>query len=78
MGGVYTGTDLANKTFYGFKLTQATGNLDVDIIKNGDGVVSIPDPTYIVGPNQYANWIWSTSTYQFQWGDDGHLLMVIV
>lgn len=78
MGGVYTGTDLANKTFYGFKLTQATGNLDVDVIKNGDGVVSIPDPTYIVGPNEYVNWIWSTSTYQFQWGDDGHLLMVIV
>lgn len=78
MGGFYTGTDLANKTFYGFRLTQETGNLDVDVIKNGDGVVSIPDPTYILAPNQYVNWVWSSSTYQFQWGDDGHLLMVIV
>lgn len=78
MAGFYTGTDLANKTFYGFRLTQETGNLDVDIIKNGDGVVSIPDPTYIIGPNQYVNWIFSTSTYQFRWGANGHLEMVFV
>jgi hypothetical protein len=78
MGGFYTGTDLANKTFYGFKLTQATGNLDVDIIQNGNGVVSLPDPTYINAPNQYVNWIFSTSTYQFRWGANGHLEMVFV
>lgn len=76
--GFYTGTDLANKTFYGFKLIQATGNLDIDVIKNGDGVVSIPDPTYINAPNQYVQYIWSTGTYTFQWGENGHLLMVMV
>jgi hypothetical protein len=78
MAGFYEGTDLANKTFYGFKLIQATGDLNVDIIQNGDGVVSLPEPTYIVGPNQYVNWIFSTSTYQFRWGPKGHLEMVFV
>ena len=77
-GGFYLGTDLKNKTFYGFRLINATGQLDIDTIKNGDGVVSIPDPTYITGTNEYQAWIWSTDTYQFQWGDDGHLLMVMV
>lgn len=75
--GVYTGTDLANKTFYGFKLTQATGNLDVDIINDGS-TVNLPEPDYIIGPNEYVNWIWSTGTYGFRWGSKGHLEMVFI
>ena len=77
MGGFYDGTDLANKTFTGFKLTQETGNLDIEVI-SGDGVVSLPQPGYITGPNEYQAWIWSTSTYQFRWGAKGHLEMVFV
>lgn len=77
MGGFYEGTDLANKTLYGFRLIQETGNLDIDII-SGDGVVSLPQTGYITGPNEYQSWIWSTSTYQFRWGAKGHLEMVFV
>jgi hypothetical protein len=45
--GFYTGTDYADKTFYGFKLIQATGDLNIDII-NDDSTVQLPQPGYIV------------------------------
>lgn len=77
MAGFHTGTDFADKTFYGFKLLQAEGNLQIDIINDGS-TVKIPEPGYIVGPNEYVNWVWSTGTYQFRWGDKGHLEMVFV
>lgn len=77
MAGFHTGTDFADKTFYGFKLLQAEGNLQIDIINDGS-TVKIPEPEYIVGPNEYVNWVWSTGTYQFRWGDKGHLEMVFV
>jgi hypothetical protein len=77
MAGFHEGTDLANKTFYGFKLIQSTGDLNVDVINDGS-TVSLPQPGYIIGPNEYVNWIWSTSTYQFRWGAKGHLEMVFV
>jgi hypothetical protein len=77
MAGFHVGNDLARKTFYGFRLIQATGDLNVDIINGGD-TVSLPEPEYIVGPNEYVNWIWSTDTYQFRWGTKGHLEMVFI
>jgi hypothetical protein len=77
MAGFHTGTDLADKTFYGFKLIQATGDLNVDVINDGS-TVSLPQPGYIIGPNEYVNWVWSTDTYQFRWGNKGHLEMVFV
>lgn len=77
MSGFYTGTDLADKTFYGFRIEQQTGDLNIDIINNGD-TVKLPQPGYIVGPNEYLQWIWSTGTYQFRWGDKGHLEMVFI
>lgn len=77
MAGFYEGSDLANKTFYGFRLDNATGNLSIDIL-TGDVPVSIPTQTLITGPNDYKAWVWSTSTYQFQWGAEGHLNMVFV
>ena len=77
MAGFHVGNDLARKTFYGFRLIQATGYLNVDIINGGD-TVSLPEPEYIVGPNEYVNWIWSTDTYQFRWGTKGHLEMVFI
>jgi hypothetical protein len=77
MSGFYEGTDLANKTFYGFRLFQNTGDLNVDVI-SGNGVVSLPEPGYIIGPNEYQAWVWSTGTYQFQWGAKGHLEMVFI
>jgi hypothetical protein len=67
----------ANQTFYGFRTTPVNGNLDVEIL-TGDVPVTIPDPDYIVGPNDYKAWVWSTGTFQFRWGAKGHLEMVIV
>jgi len=77
MAGFHEGTDLANKTFYGFRLIQRTGDLNVDIINDGS-TVSLPQNGYIIGQNEYVNWIWSTDTYQFRWGDKGHLEMVFI
>lgn len=77
MPGFYEGSDLANKTFYGFRLIERTGDLNVDVIA-GDGVVSLPENGYIIGQNEYKTWVWSTSTYQFRWGAKGHLEMVFV
>ena len=73
----HTMPDYANQTFYGFKLIQATGDLNVDVINDGS-TVHLPEPEYIIGPNEYVNWIWSTRTFQFQWGAKGHLEMVFI
>lgn len=77
MSGFHTGNDLADKTFYGFKLIQETGDFNIDIINDGS-TVRLPQPGYIVGPNEYVNYIWSTGTYQFRWDDRGHLEMVFI
>lgn len=73
----HTVPNYANQTFYGFKLYQSTGDLNVDVINDGS-TVSLPEPGYIVGPNEYVNWIWSTGTFQFRWGAKGHLEMVFI
>jgi hypothetical protein len=77
MADFHTGNNLADKTFYGFKLIQETGDLHVDILNNGT-TVNIPETGYIIGPNEYVNWIWSTGTYEFRWGSRGHLEMVFI
>lgn len=71
MAGFYTGTDLADKTFYGFRQDAATGNLTVEIINDGSPVVL---PQYnMLSANDYRQWVWSRDTLQFQWGPSGHL-----
>lgn len=77
MAEFYTGTDLADKTFYGFKQIQETGNLQIEIIDDGSPV-RLPQPDYIIGPNEYVQWIWSTGLYRFRWGPKGHLEMEFV
>lgn len=72
--GFYTGTALADKTFYGFRLTQADGNLDVQIIDDGTTVVELPQD-HILDPDAYKVWFWSADTISFRWGNNGHLLM---
>lgn len=76
MGGFYTGTDLADKVFYGFRLTPDNGNLDIEVL-DGDVPVSLPVP-YIIDKNDYKQWFWSKDTVQFYWGAGGHLLMRLV
>ena len=71
MSGIYTGTDLADKTFYGFRLDNATGNLQVEIINDGSPVVLPQDG--VIDPNDYKSSVWSQDTLRFQWGNSGHL-----
>lgn len=79
MGGIYEGTDLADKTFYGFKLNAASGNLTIDIINsdNPEDVVVIPDPDNR-HDNDYQHWFWSQDTIRFSFNSNGHLLMQFI
>ena len=76
MSGLYEGTDLADKVFYGFRLDPDTGNLNVEIL-DGDTPVSLPQDS-IIDKYDYKQWIWSKDTIQFYWGNGGHLLMRLV
>jgi hypothetical protein len=70
-GGFYSGTDLADKTFYGFRLDPNTGNLNIEIINDGS-VVALPQDGAI-NKYDYKQWIWTKDTLRFQWGNNGHL-----
>jgi len=73
MSGFYEGSDLADKTFYGFRLDLATGNLNVEKINDGSPV-SLPQDD-VIDPNDYKQWIWTRDTLDFQWGNNGHLMV---
>lgn len=78
MAGLYEGTDLADKTFYGFRLNLDTGHLNVEIIGPTDGsVVALPQDN-LFDKDDYRNWVWSRDTLRFQWGNNGHLQVRIV
>ncbi len=76
MAGFYEGTDLANKTFYGFRLDADSGNLNIEIINDGS-LVALPQDN-IIDKNDYKQWVWTQDTLQFQWGNNGHLQVKIV
>lgn len=76
MAGFYEGSDLADKTFYGFRLDPATGNLNVEIINDGSPV-ELPQAG-VIDPNDYKQWVWTRDTLRFQWGNKGHLQVQIV
>jgi hypothetical protein len=73
MSGIYEGTDLADKTFFGFRLDPATGNLDVEVINDGTSV-ALPQEG-VIDPLDYRAWLWSRNTVQFEINGNGHLLM---
>ena len=74
--GTTAGTDLGDKTFYGFRLDVPTGHLNVEVISDGDGVVSLPDPT-ILRADDYRQFIWTDDTLHFSFDSNGHLLLTI-
>jgi len=74
--GLYEGTALADKTFYGVRLRQ-TGDLNVEVINDGTTPVSLPMENAI-DPEDYKTWFWSADTITFRWGDKGHLLMEMI
>lgn len=76
MGGLYQGTDLSDKVFYGFRLDPTTGNLTVEIL-DGDTPVSLPQED-VIDPLDYKQHFFSSDTIEFDWGDKGHLLIKFI
>lgn len=76
MSGFYEGTDLVDKVFHGFRLDPDTGNLTVEVL-DGDLPVSLPQNDTI-DKYDYKQWLWTKDTIQYEWGDNGHLLMRLI
>jgi hypothetical protein len=74
MSGFYKGSDLVDKTFYGFRLNDRTGHLDVEVINDGETPVVLPQDGFI-DPEDYKQWVWSQDTLKFKFLDNGHLLI---
>jgi hypothetical protein len=77
-GGIYEGTQYGDKTFYGFKLNNLTGDLTVEVIDANDtDPIVLPDTIYseIVGPSDYKQWFWSIDAIEFDIDNKGHLRM---
>jgi len=77
--GYPEGLDLANKTFYGFRLNPDDGGLDVEIIDDDTQAVTLPNlQDEIIDKYAYKHWVWSQNALQFQWSSNGHLQVKIV
>tara|TARA_B110000046_G_scaffold49106_1_gene54667 strand:+ start:8025 stop:8300 length:276 start_codon:yes stop_codon:yes gene_type:complete len=76
-GGIYEGTQYGDKTFYGFRLNNLTGDLTVEVIDaNDDTPIKIPDNIYpITDPNDYKQWFWSIDAIEFDIDNKGHIRM---
>lgn len=71
MAGFYEGSDLADKTFYGFRFNPDDGGLVIEVINDGSPVV-LPQDT-VIDKYDYRQWFWTRDTVQFQWAPNGHL-----
>lgn len=79
MSGFYTGSDPAagttssygDKVFYGIRLVHATGQLLIEVIKDGS-LVALPDEN-IINVDDYASWVWSSDALSFSFTPKGHL-----
>ena len=77
-GGIYTGTQYGDKTFYGFRFDGSTGDLQVEIIDaNDEDPIVIPDTIYpeITDANAYVQHFWSIDAIEFDIDSSGHLRM---
>lgn len=78
IGGVRITKNLSKETFYGFSLDHMTGNLNIEIIGQGVGVVRLPQPD-VIDPTDYKQWIFTEETLQFRFNTtNGHLEMTIL
>jgi hypothetical protein len=75
--GIYDGLNLADKTFYGFKMDLETGRTTVEVINDDTMVISYPDPD-VVKFDDVLHYFWSRDAIRFEWGPDGHLHMVFL
>jgi len=74
--GSTVGTDLAEKTFYGFHLDPNSGDLTVDVIANGNKPIVFPDPNNPqVG--DYRQFVITDRTLTFSVDARGHLILNI-
>ena len=70
-------TDFAKQAFYGFRLNPLTGGLTIEVIFNGNGVVSLPSESE-VKQDDYKQWLWSDNTLEFNFNSSGHLEMTVL
>jgi hypothetical protein len=78
MAGFYEGTDLGDKTFYGFRFDAATGNLNIEVIGPTDGSPVATSQDGVIDVDDYKQSVWTRDTLGFQWGNKGHLQVKIV
>jgi hypothetical protein len=76
MAGFYEGTDLADKSFYGFRLNPDNGQLTVEVVNDGTSAVVLPQDS-ILDKYDYKQWLWSQNALNFQW-DKGHLQVKMI
>ena len=55
--GIYEGNAYSDKTFYGFKQNNVTGDTTVNIINDGTTTVVLPDDN-IIDPDGYKSFFW--------------------
>lgn len=73
------GNDIANKTFYGFRLNPDDGGLVVAMIDDDSMPIDLPNlQDGIIDKYAYKHWVWSDHLLQFQWSDNGHLRVKII
>lgn len=78
LGGVSLPSTLGSNSFYGLRIDPPTGNLFIDEIINGEGVISLPSDE-ITDPKAYKQWLWSQNKLTFQFNSsNGHLEMTVL
>lgn len=78
LGGVILPKSVGSDLFYGLRLDPATGNLFVDEIINGSGVISLPQDN-VVDAKAYKQWLWTQNKVVFNFNSfNGHLEMTVL
>ncbi len=75
LGGVSIPSTLPDNVFYGFRLNNSTGHLNIEKI-DGDTPIALPQEN-IINANDYKQWVWTTNTLSFSFSETGHLLMTV-
>jgi hypothetical protein len=69
--------DIVDKVFYGARQDRHTGKGYIDIITDGDGVITLPTD-FSHRPDDYLNWQWTNSTLRFYTDNvTGHVIMEV-
>lgn len=78
LGGAVLPKSVASDLFYGFRIDPETGNLFIDEIINGSGVISLPQDNG-VDAKAYKQWLWTQNKVVFNFNSsNGHLEMTVL